>query len=119
MTGVQTCALPISSRKAIKITESVISGVVALRIPAKIEVTCVSASAKSTPGTELSKSEITQRCNHTFTSFGKVKRWPITRTIKVMAPSAHLIKATPNGVKNSNPNLMKMNEHPQTTPSAQ
>lgn len=94
------------------------SGVVALSIPARIEVTSVSASAKSTPGMELSKSEIIHRCNQILISRGNVKRRAITIIINVIAPSAHRTKATPNGVKNSNPNLIKMNEHPQTTPSA-
>jgi len=35
-----------------------------------------------------------------------------------MAPSAHLIKATPNGVRNSRPSSINITEHPQEIPKA-
>jgi hypothetical protein len=42
----------------------------------------------------------------------------LAKMTRVKAPSAHRPKATPNGVKNSSPNLMKIKEQPHTTPKA-
>jgi hypothetical protein len=37
---------------------------------------------------------------------------------RARAPRAQRPKATPNGVRNSRPNLIKINEHPHTQPRA-
>jgi hypothetical protein len=100
------------------IASSVISGVTALIIPAKIEVTSVSATANKIPGITLSKSETTHKWRQIDLSLGNRKPIIFSAINKVIAPNAQRPKATPNGVKNSRPNLIKMNEQPQTTPKA-
>jgi hypothetical protein len=86
-------------------------------IPAKIDVTFVSARAKRIPGIELSRSETTQIWKRVLGARG---RWiPRIREImkRVTAPSAHRPKATPKGVRNSRPSLMKIKEQPQMKPT--
>jgi hypothetical protein len=100
------------------IARRVMRGVTALMMPARIEVTSVSARANNTPGITFSKSETTQRCAHNFPDFGSEIRLYLAQANKVRAPSAQRPKATPNGVKKSRPSLMNINEQPQTTPSA-
>jgi hypothetical protein len=97
---------------------SVISGVTALIIPAKIDVTSVSAKAKRTPGITFNRRDTTHRCVHNFPDFGSGIFLYLAQANNVAAPSAHLPKATPNGVRKSRPSLMKIKEHPQTTPRA-
>jgi len=87
-------------------------------IPARIEVTSVSATANRIPGITLSKSETTHKWRQVDLSRGKCKPITLSAINKVIAPKAQRPKATPNGVKNSRPNLIKMNEQPQTTPKA-
>jgi hypothetical protein len=87
-------------------------------IPAKIEVTSVCALANSTPGIEFNNSETTQSFNQILGSFGRLSFLNLRNINKVNAPSAHLPKATPNGVKKLNPCLINKKEQPQTKPNA-
>jgi hypothetical protein len=87
-------------------------------IPARIEVTSVSATAKRIPGTTFSKRETTHKCHHVERPRGSFKPMTLSAINKVTAPNKQRPNATPNGVKNSRPNLMNMKEQPQTIPSA-
>ena len=58
------------------------------------------------------------KCAHVFNSRGSAIFLIRANVTRVSAPSATPPKATPTGVKNSRPNLMKINEHPQVIPSA-
>jgi hypothetical protein len=100
------------------IASKVISGVTALMIPAKIEVTSVSATANRIPGITFSKSETTHKWRHVDLSRGSRKPITLSAINNVIAPKAQRPNATPNGVRNSRPNLIKINEQPQTTPKA-
>ena len=100
------------------IARSVIRGVTALIIPARMEVTLVSARAKRKPGTTLRSIAMTQRWAHTFLSFGKAIFFDLAIVRSAIAPKDVRPKATPTGVRNSSPNLMKIKEQPHTTPKA-
>ena len=96
----------------------VISGVTALIIPANTEVTLVSANAKRTPGMTLSNSATTHKCIQILLSVGSETLRDLAMINSAIAPREVRPKATPTGVRNSRPNLMKMKEHPHTVPSA-
>jgi hypothetical protein len=100
------------------IASKVISGVTALIIPARIEVTSVSATANRIPGITLSNNETTQRCSHIIRLLGSEIPLKRAQNTNVRAPNETRPNATPIGVRNSRPNLMKIKEQPQTTPKA-
>ena len=83
-----------------------------------IDVTFVCASAKRTPGTEFRSKETIQSLIQIFGSLGSANFRTLRNITRVNAPSAHLPKATPKGVRNVRPCFMKRNEQPQTKPSA-
>jgi len=96
----------------------VVNGVHALMIPASTDVTLTSANANKKPGITFKRSETTQSASQVLFSVGNLR--PRRRTISksVTAPSEQRPNATPAGVRNSSPSLIKMNEQPQTSPSA-
>lgn len=100
------------------IASNVINGVTALMIPARIEVTLVSANAKRNPGITLSKSETTQRWIQIVRPLGSPIPLKRAHNTNVSAPNETRPNATPTGVKNSSPSLININEQPHTTPKA-
>ena len=106
-----------SSRPINKIANTVIKGVTALIIPAKIEVTLVSARANKIPGNTFKSNATTNKCPQIFGSFGNSTPFNLAIMIKVSAPNEQRPKATPSGVRNSNPCLIKRNDIPQVIPS--
>ncbi|CAB5034036.1 unannotated protein [freshwater metagenome] len=87
-------------------------------IPARIDVTDCSATGNKYPGITLSVIAGKVKCAHVLTSRGKAIFLIRAYVTSVKAPSATPPNATPTGVKNSRPSLMKINEQPQVMPSA-
>ena len=104
------------NKKKINKNINVANGVKALMIPARTVVTSCWAYANKNPGKTFSKSETIQRINQVLGSVGSLIPRTFTISSKIIAPRAHLPKATPTGVKNSRPNLIKTKEDPQTKP---
>ena len=92
------CRVGFSSRKAIMIATSVISGVVPLMIPASALVTYCWPKLKSIHGTEAQSMEAMNTYFHDHR--GKIGvRVIALMMIKAMAPKAMRVNATPAGVK--------------------
>ena len=86
-------------------------------IPASIEVTFTSANAKRNPGITFNRSDTTQRISQVLFPCGSEMPRSFAIISSDMAPKTTRPNATPAGVKNSRPNLMKIKEQPQTIPS--
>ncbi|CAB4755878.1 unannotated protein [freshwater metagenome] len=112
------CFAIFSVRKNIKRNIKVVSGVPALIIPARTDVTRCSAYAKRIPGKTFSRSDTNQSAAQVERSVGSLIPRTLTIKRRAIAPSAHLPKATPTGVRNSRPSFMNINEHPHTKPRA-
>jgi hypothetical protein len=87
-------------------------------IPAKIEVTLVSASAKRIPGITFRRSAITSKCPQILGSLGSSTLFDLAMIIKVSAPNEQRPKATPRGVRNSKPCLINRNDIPHVMPKS-
>ena len=107
-----------SDLKKIKRNIRVDNGVQALIIPARTVVTSCWAYANKNPGKTFRSSETTQRINQVLESVGSLMPRIFTISNRIIAPRAHLPKATPTGFRNSSPNLIKTKEDPQTKPSS-
>jgi len=105
-------------RIAISEAITVASGVQALMMPAKIDVTRCSAYANKIPGITFNNKETIQRISQVFRPFGSENPRAFKIIKSVNEPRAHRPKATPCGVRNSNPNFMNMKEQPHTKPRA-
>ena len=110
--------LSFSFLKISKIMTTLMIGVSAFIIPARIEETRSCANANNTPGITLSKIPINHRCNSTTGSRGIRIPLNIATHQSARAPSRQRRKAIPTGVRKVSVFSMKRKEEPHTIPRA-